>query len=142
MGERPILGDGLVKLDLGHDRVSMLQDRILIVDEDGFGSDRDAGLDAVGRLMDDGVAVAIKYAVVLDDPGRDPYLEGLLRCVDRQRVVSGMGERPAIVHMRDFKLPGMTTGSGCIAPRSCSAMFQACSAGDWQLAGWLREAVA
>ena len=73
--------------------------------EDGFGSDKDAGLDAVGRLVNDGVAVAIKYAVVLDDPLSDPYLEGLLRRVDRQRVVSGMGERPAIVHMRDFELP-------------------------------------
>ncbi len=37
--ERPILGDGLFKLDLGHDRISMLQDRILIFDEDGEGFD-------------------------------------------------------------------------------------------------------
>ena len=35
--------------------------------EDGFGGDLEAGLDAVGRLMADGVAVAIKYAVVRDD---------------------------------------------------------------------------
>ena len=27
--EKPILGDGLVKLDVGHDRISMLQDQIL-----------------------------------------------------------------------------------------------------------------
>lgn len=32
--ERPILGDGLLKIELGHDRVSLLQDRILICDED------------------------------------------------------------------------------------------------------------
>ncbi len=99
--------------------------------EDGFGADKDAGLDAVGRLVNDGVAVAIKYAVVLDDPLSDPYLEGLLRRVDRQRVVSGMGERPAIVHMRDFGLPGFTTGSGCIASRACSMMFEACVQKDW-----------
>ena len=91
--------------------------------EDGFGADRDAGLDAVGRLMDDGVAVAIKYAVVRDDPGQDAYLDGLLRRVDRARVISGMGERPAIVHLRDFQLGGFTTGSGCIAPALCSALF-------------------
>ena len=30
-------------------------------------------------------------------------------------MVSGIGERPAVVHMRDFGLPGFTTGSGCIA---------------------------
>ena len=41
--------------------------------EDGFGSDKDDGLDAIGRLVDDGVAVAIKYAVVRDDPRKDPY---------------------------------------------------------------------
>jgi dihydrodipicolinate synthase/N-acetylneuraminate lyase len=106
--------------------------------EDAFGSNKDAGLDAVARLVADGVAIAIKYAVVLDDPSRDPYLDGLLRRVDRQRVISGMGERPAIVHMRDFKLPGMTTGSGCIAPHACTTMFEACIAGDWERAEEIR----
>ena len=57
---------------------------------DAFGGDREAGLDAVGRLVADGVAVAIKYAVVLDDPSHDPYLDGLLRRVDKARVISGM----------------------------------------------------
>jgi dihydrodipicolinate synthase/N-acetylneuraminate lyase len=107
--------------------------------EDGFGSDKDAGLDAVGRLVRDGVAIAIKYAVVLDDPNRDPYLDGLLRRVDRQRVISGMGERPAIVHMRDFGLPGFTTGSGCIASRSCSSLFDACVRKEWARAEELRS---
>ena len=37
--DHPIFGDGLIKLDLGHDRISMLQDRILIFDEDGDGFD-------------------------------------------------------------------------------------------------------
>ena len=106
--------------------------------EDGFGNDKDAGLDAVGRLIDDGVAVAIKYAVVLDDPSHDPYLDGLLARVDRSRIVSGMGERPAIVHLRDFALAGMTTGSGCIAPRRCQAFFAAARAGDWTGAEALR----
>jgi dihydrodipicolinate synthase/N-acetylneuraminate lyase len=106
--------------------------------EDGFGSHKDAGLDAIGRLVDDGVAVAIKYAVVLEDAATDPYLNGLLQRVDRRRVISGMGERPAIVHMRDFKLPGITTGSGCVAPHACTAMFEACRAGDWRRAEEIR----
>lgn len=106
--------------------------------DDAFGADKDAGLDAVGRLVEDGVAIAIKYAVVLHDPSIDPYLDGLLRRVDRQRVISGMGERPAIVHMRDFKLPGFTTGSGCIAPHACTAMFEACGAGRWESAEEIR----
>ncbi|MBA2467345.1 MAG: TonB-dependent receptor [Sphingomonas sp.] len=37
--DRPILGDGLVKLELGHDRISLLQDRILIFDDTGQGFD-------------------------------------------------------------------------------------------------------
>jgi dihydrodipicolinate synthase/N-acetylneuraminate lyase len=106
--------------------------------EDGFGADKEAGLDAVGRLVNDGVAVAIKYAVVLDDPRHDPYLDGLLRRVDRQRVVSGMGERPAIVHIRDFGLPGFTTGSGCIASRACSLLLEACTHKDWARAEEIR----
>lgn len=111
---------------------------VYLKSEDGFGSNKEAGLDAVGRLIDDGTAVAIKYAVVLDDPGHDPYLDGLLRRVDRHRVISGMGERPAIVHLRDFALPGLTTGSGCIAPRSCRTLFDACVEKDWSSAEEIR----
>jgi hypothetical protein len=33
--DRPILGDGLVKLDLGYDRISLLQDRVLVFDDEG-----------------------------------------------------------------------------------------------------------
>ena len=33
--DHPLLGDGLFKLDLGHDQVSLLQDQILIVDDQG-----------------------------------------------------------------------------------------------------------
>ncbi len=104
---------------------------VYLKSEDGFGSDKERGLDAVGRLVADGVCAAIKYAVVRDDPGKDAYLDGLLRRVDRRRVVSGMGERPAVVHFRDFKLAGMTTGSGCIAPRLSNRMLEACLAKEW-----------
>lgn len=107
--------------------------------QDAFGADADAGLDAIARLVADGVAVAIKYAVVLDDPSRDRYLDGLLRRVDKGRVVTGMGERPAIVHLRDFGLNGMTTGSGCIAPRRCQDFFDAARRGDWARAETLRS---
>jgi dihydrodipicolinate synthase/N-acetylneuraminate lyase len=106
--------------------------------DDSFGSDKDAGLDAVGRLMRDGVAIAIKYAVVRDDPGHDPYLDRLLRRVERARVVSGIGERPAVVHMRTFGLSGFTTGSGCIASSLCTALFEACRAQDWVRAEEIR----
>ena len=108
--------------------------------EDAFGSHTEQGLDAIGRLLDDGTAIAIKYAVVRDDPRNDAYLDGLLRRVDRRSVISGMGERPAIEHLRDYRLGGLTTGSGCIAPQSCQALFAAALAGDWNRAAELRTA--
>ena len=112
---------------------------LYIKSEDGFGPDRDEGLDAIARLMESGVGMAIKYAIVRDDPSQDDYLDGLLRRVDRDRVISGMGERPAIVHMRDFKLHGVTTGSGCIAPKRSAALLNACLGGCWPAAEAIRE---
>ena len=49
---------------------------IYLKSEDGFGSDREQSLDAIGRLVDDGVAIAIKYAIVRDDPRKDAMLDG------------------------------------------------------------------
>jgi dihydrodipicolinate synthase/N-acetylneuraminate lyase len=106
--------------------------------EDGFGSALEPGLDAIGRLMDDGVGIAIKYAVVRDEPRQDPYLDGLLRRVDRTRVISGMGERPAVVHLRDYRLDGFTTGSGCLAPSACSQLLTACHDSRWDDAEQIR----
>lgn len=112
---------------------------VYLKEERNFGSGLEAGLDAVARLVDDGVCVGIKYAVVREDPRRDAYLEDLLARVDRSLVISGMGERPAITHMRDFSLPGFTTGSGCVAPSLSDALFNACTAGDAAAAAGLRE---
>src|SRR5262245_16169233 len=107
--------------------------------EDAFGTDVHAGLEAIGRLVGDGVALAIKYAVVRQIPEVDPYLTALLQRVDRARVLSGIGERPAIAHLRDFGLGEMTTGSGCIAPGCCTAFFAACAGRDWAHAERLRK---
>jgi dihydrodipicolinate synthase/N-acetylneuraminate lyase len=40
-----------------------------------------------------------------------------------------MGERPALVHTRDFGLAAWTTGSGCIAPHAVMALFGAAKSG-------------
>jgi dihydrodipicolinate synthase/N-acetylneuraminate lyase len=108
-------------------------------EENNFGGDLEKGLDVVARLMEDGVCVFIKYAVVRDDPGTDTYLESLLERVDRRRVISGIGERPAIVHLRDWHLPGFTTGSGSLAPRLSEQLFAACAREDYAAAETLRE---
>jgi dihydrodipicolinate synthase/N-acetylneuraminate lyase len=107
-------------------------------DENNFGADKEAGLDAVARLIDSGVCVGVKYAVVRDDPSKDKYLESLLRRVDPSKVISGIGERPAICHLRDFGLNGFTTGSGCIAPRLSNEIFEACVRRDYDAAQALR----
>lgn len=107
-------------------------------DEDNFGRDRMAGLDAIARLVESGLVCAIKYAVVRPDPADDPYLDALLERVDRRRVISGMGERPAVVHLRDARLPGFTTGSGCVAPALSQSLFAAAARGDWSSAERIR----
>jgi dihydrodipicolinate synthase/N-acetylneuraminate lyase len=103
---------------------------IYLKEETNMGADLMAGLDAVGRLVDDGTCVAIKYAVIRKDPGEDRYLDELLKRVDRRKVVSGIGERPAIAHLRHWGLAGFTTGSGCLAPSLSERIYSACRAGD------------
>jgi len=129
-------------LEAGYREVAQAAGMPLILylkSDDAFGADREAGLDAIGRLIDAGTAIAVKYAVVLPDAARDPYLDALLRRVDTSRVISGMGERPAIVHLRDRALGGLTTGSGCIAPRRCHELYAAARARNWTAAAALRE---
>ncbi|HEY6804256.1 MAG TPA: dihydrodipicolinate synthase family protein [Pyrinomonadaceae bacterium] len=112
---------------------------IYIKDEENFGSDKTAGLDAVARLVEDGTCIGIKYAVVRDDPKEDLFLDALLARVDRKYVISGIGERPAIIHLRDWQLSGFTTGSGCIAPHLSQKLFEALSRKDYSSAEELRE---
>ena len=86
----------------------------------------------VASLADDGLVAAIKYATVRSNPGEDPYLRALLDVVDRGCIVSGIGERPAIVHLRDFGLSGFTSGSVCIAPNSSMKILALCKAHRWE----------
>ena len=112
---------------------------LYLKEESNFGAYMEAGLDAVGNLVRDGICVAIKYAVVREYPAEDACLQSLLERVDREIVISGIGERPAVSHMRNWKLPGFTTGSGCVAPRMSQAIHAACSAGEFDAAESLRE---
>ena len=128
-------------LERGYREIAEAADVKLILylkDEHNFGADKEMGLDAVARLVDEGVCAGIKYAVVRDDPSADVYLENLLKRVDRKFVISGIGERPAVIHLRDWKLPGFTTGSGCLAPRLSQDLFAACGREDFDEASNLR----
>jgi hypothetical protein len=60
----------------------------------------------IGQLVDGGRILAIKYAVVRDDPAIDPYLQALVERIGAHRIVSGMGERPVPVHLAQFGFHG------------------------------------
>lgn len=102
--------------------------------EDNFGPDPNAGLDAVARLIDDGVAAGIKYAIVRENAREDAYLERLLARVHRDYVISGLGEAPVVVHMEEWGLPGFTTGSGCLNPHRAQQLFDAAVRQDFDAA--------
>ena len=111
---------------------------VYVKEENNFGGNIAAGIEAIGRLVDDGVCIAIKYAVVRKDPAKDDYLTALLDRVDRKHVISGIGERPAIVHLEQWKLSGFTTGSGCIAPRLSQTILEMCLRGEFREAEAVR----
>jgi dihydrodipicolinate synthase/N-acetylneuraminate lyase len=75
---------------------------------------------------------------VRENTTRDDYLDSLLKRVDRALVISGIGERPAVTHLREWKLPGFTTGSGCVAPHLSQELFASCARGDFNQAEELR----
>ena len=72
----------------------------------------------------------MKYAVERKDPAEDAYLAAIIEAAGTERIVSGMGERPAVVHLTKFGLAGFTSGSVTIAPHLSMAMLGALKAGD------------
>lgn len=95
---------------------------------------------ALIRSLDaDGVVSWIKYAVVRDDPADDDYLREVLEVFPANRVVSGIGEQPAIVHLRDFGVAGFTSGCVCVAPEQSMNMLRAIAAGDFDTAESIRQ---
>lgn len=94
--------------------------------------------DLVAELVGDGLVCGIKYAIVRQDPAQDAYLEDLLTKVDSNLVISGIGERPAIVHWRRFGLRAFTSGSVCVGPRQSTAILEHLKAGRFEDAERLR----
>lgn len=94
--------------------------------------------DLVVKLVEDKIVTSVKYAVVRQDPSKDDFLARILDGVDRSIVASGIGERPAIAHLRDFGLQSFTTGSGCIAPRASMRLLSLLKAKDYDAAEKVR----
>ena len=92
----------------------------------------------LARLFEEKRVAAVKYAVVRENPADDAYLRELAKVVDRQRLVSGIGERPAVVHLRDFGLTSFTSGSVCVAPRGSMQMLALLAAKRWDEAERIR----
>ncbi|AUG55553.1 dihydrodipicolinate synthase family protein [Thalassospira marina] len=93
----------------------------------------------VADLLADGVACAVKYAAVRENPSIDAFLTELTGYAGTDRIISGIGERPAIEHLMEFKLTGFTSGSVCVAPALSTAMLHALQAGDVATATTIRE---
>ena len=92
--------------------------------------------EGAARLVKDKLISVIKYAIVRP-PGAtadDAYLTKLVSLVDPKMIMSGIGEQPAIVHLRDtggFKLGGFTSGCVCVAPGLSAKMHAAIKRSDW-----------
>lgn len=71
----------------------------------------------LAALVTEGRIVSVKYAVVRKNPADDAYLRALIDTIGSEIIVSGIGERPAIVHLREYGLKSFTSGSVCIGPR-------------------------
>jgi dihydrodipicolinate synthase/N-acetylneuraminate lyase len=106
---------------------------LLYVKNDGY-----IEVENVGRLADAGVISGIKYATVRTDPAKDEYLKRLADRVDRRLIISGIGEQPAIVHLRDFGLGGFTSGCVSVAPALSVAMLSAIREKRWDEAERIR----
>jgi dihydrodipicolinate synthase/N-acetylneuraminate lyase len=107
---------------------------LLYIKNDGY-----IEVEEVAKLAESGVISGVKYAVVRNDPALDHYLHDLCQAVDRKFIISGLGEQPAIIHLRDFKLPGFTAGVINIAPAASAAMLKAIRAGNWTTAEQIRQ---
>jgi dihydrodipicolinate synthase/N-acetylneuraminate lyase len=94
---------------------------------------------AVKRLADDRLLSFIKYAVVRDNPANDDYLRRLVDAVGASLIVSGIGEQPAVPHLRTFGLAGFTSGCVCVAPKRSMDVLRALRAGDYATADRIRE---
>jgi dihydrodipicolinate synthase/N-acetylneuraminate lyase len=91
------------------------------------------------RLVSDGLVSWIKYAIVRQNPADDPFLAELVQNVDPKKIVSGIGEQPAAVHLRNFRCVGFTSGCVCVAPAPSQRMLTVLKAGDWDAAEKIRK---
>ncbi len=101
--------------------------------------DRWLGAGLIKSLAADGAISWIKYAVVRERPSEDDYLREVLEIFSPDRIVSGIGEQPAIIHLRDFGVAGFTSGCVCVAPQRSMQMLRAIQSRDFDQADAIRQ---
>jgi hypothetical protein len=74
-----------------------------------------------------------------EQAARDAYLSKLITLVNTDLIVSGIGEQPAIIHLRDFGITGFTAGCVCIKPQLSTDMLHAIQAKDYAKAEEIRQ---
>lgn len=107
---------------------------VLYIKQDGFMDVTDAA-----KLMSEGLISWIKYAIVREEPSEDSYLSELIQLIGPDRIISGIGEQPAIAHLDGFGVQGFTSGCVCVAPALSMQMLHALKAGDVARAEDLRK---
>jgi len=95
--------------------------------------------ETLARLYEEKRVAVVKYAVVRENPADDAYLRELTKAVPRERLVSGIGERPAVIHLRDFALASFTSGSVCVAPRGSMRILELLRDQRWEEAERIRS---
>ncbi len=93
---------------------------VLYIKEEGYISPEGAA-----ELVDDGLVSFVKYAIVRSDPSEDEFLQRLVDRVDSSMVCSGIGEQPALIHMKQFGCVGFTSGCVCVNPALSQKMLAA-----------------
>jgi len=96
-------------------------------------------VETVQKMFNDGLISWVKYAIVRKDAGNDPFLSGLIDAIGPSLIVSGMGEQPAAIHLRQFNLSGFTAGCVCVAPQLSTNMLRALQAKDYETAERIRK---
>lgn len=107
---------------------------VLYIKRDGYISPEGAA-----ELVRDGLVSFIKYAIVRDDPEDDDYLSRLAERVDPELICSGIGEQPAIIHLKRFRCVGYTSGCVCVNPTLSQQMLHAIRTGDYDAAEAIRK---
>jgi dihydrodipicolinate synthase/N-acetylneuraminate lyase len=107
---------------------------VLYIKRDGYISPEGAS-----ELVRDGLVSFIKYAIVRDRADEDDYLARLVNMVDPKLICSGIGEQPAIIHMKKFGCVGYTSGCVCVNPALSQQMLAAIKARDYDQAEAIRK---